>query len=141
MQGFVVESSTNGLTVTGGAGGLGSTGQAVGSLILVDSLIVNTVNGIITSLLKENSTSLLLQNVGFFNVSTAVQDSVSNKTLINGGDRQVVDSWGFGKISDQTGKSAFSNRNIPAMNRTQELVTTGFDKMKPNLFTRRRPKY
>jgi hypothetical protein len=142
MQGFVIESCTNGLTVTGGAGGLGSTGQSVGSLILVDSLIANTVNGIITSLLKENSTSLLLQNVGFFNVKTAVQDSVSKKILIKGGDQQVVDSWGFGQINDQTGKGAFSNgNNIPAMNRTQELVTTGFDKMKPNLFTRRRPKY
>jgi hypothetical protein len=82
MQGFVIESCTNGLTVTGGAGGRGSTGQSVGSLILVDSLIANTVNGIITSLLKENSTSLLLQNVGFFNVKTAVQDSVSKKILI-----------------------------------------------------------
>lgn len=142
MQGFVIESCNNGLTVTGGAGGLHSTGQSVGSLILVDSLIANTVNGITTSLLQENSTSLLLQNVGFFNVKTAVQDVVSKKVLIAGGDQRIVDSWGFGQISDQSGKGSFSNgNNIPVMNRSQELVMTGFDKMKPNLFTRRRPKY
>jgi hypothetical protein len=142
MQGFVIESCTNGLTVTGGAGGVLSTGQSVGSLILVDSLIANTPNGIITSLLKENSTSLLIQNVGFFNVKTAVQDAASNTVLIKGGDQVLIDSWGFGQINDQSGKGSFSNGNtIPVMNRTQELVSSGFDKMKPNIFTRRRPKY
>ncbi|KAK6697604.1 hypothetical protein SNK04_013857 [Fusarium graminearum] len=85
MHDFVIEGCENGLVVTGGAGGSHSTGQSLGSLILSDTIIANTPNGIITSLHAENSTSFLLQNVGFFNVRTAVTDSIQKKTLLAGG--------------------------------------------------------
>ncbi|KAI8648701.1 Pectin lyase fold virulence factor [Fusarium keratoplasticum] len=142
MQDFVIEGCENGLIITGGAGGAHSTGQGVGSLILMDTIIANTPNGIVTSLHAENSTSFLLQNVGFFNVQTAVSDSFAQKTLLAGGNEVYVDSWGFGRIANKDGASTFVNgAAIPVMNRTEELTGVQNDKMKPNLFTRRRPKY
>ncbi|KAM0188779.1 hypothetical protein ACHAPI_010388 [Fusarium lateritium] len=142
MNDFVIEGCENGLVVTGGAGGEHSTGQSLGSLILSDTIIANTPNGIITSLHAENSTSFLLQNVGFFNVRTAVTDSIQKKTLLAGGDQVYVESWGFGKITDKDGVGAFVNgEHIPAMDRSEALTGVKYDKMKPNLFTRRRPKY
>ncbi|KAH8672181.1 LysM domain protein [Ilyonectria robusta] len=142
MQDFIIESCENGLVITGGAGGAHSAGQGVGSLMLADAIIANTPNGIVTSLHAENSTSLLLQNVGFFNVKTDVADSVAQKTLLPGGDEVYVDSWGFGRITNKAGTSSFVNGvAIPVMNRTEELTGVQNDKMKANLFTRRRPKY
>jgi hypothetical protein len=118
-----------------------STGQGVGSLVLTDAIIANTPNGIVTSLYAENSTSLLLQNVGFFNVETAVVDSVKNQILLAGGNEVLKDSWGFGKISDATGSGSFVNgQDIAVMNRTEEIVGTQAY-VKPNLYTRRRPQY
>ena len=142
MHDFIIEGCENGLVVTGGAGGDHSTGQSLGSLILMDTIIANTPNGIITSLHAENSTSFLLQNVGFFNVQTAVTDSVAKKTLLAGGNEVYIESWGFGRITNKNGTSNFVNGvDIPAMNRTAELTGVQNDKMGPNLFTRRRPKY
>lgn len=118
-----------------------STGQGVGSLILADAIIANTPKGIVTSLHAENSTSLLLQNVGFFNVETAVIDNVKSQVLLAGGDEVLKDSWGFGKITDATGAGSFVNgQDIPVMNRTEQLVGSQAY-VKPNLFTRRRPQY
>jgi hypothetical protein len=142
MQDFVIEGCENGLVVTGGAGGEHSTGQSLGSLILTDTIIANTPNAIVTSLHAENSTSFLLQNVGFFNVKTAVTDVLQKKTLLAGGDEVYVSSWGFGRITGQDGAGTFVNgEHIPAMNRSKELTGVQYDKMKANLFTRRRPKY
>jgi hypothetical protein len=123
------------------AGGPLSTGQSVGSLIVVDSVIANTPTGIITSLYNENSTALLIQNTGFFNVQKAIIDDVSNKNLMQGGNKVLVDSWGFGLFSNASSSSVFINgQDIPVMNRTQSLIgQTGYNK--PNFFTRRRPAY
>ncbi|KAI8649290.1 hypothetical protein NCS57_01465700 [Fusarium keratoplasticum] len=141
-QDFIIESCESGMVVTGGSGGPNSKGQTVGSLVLADSIIANTQNGIVTLLHAENVTSLLVQNVGFFNVKTAISDSAENRVLLGGGDEVHLDSWGFGKITDAKGISKFVNgERVPAMNRTEELLGIAYDKMKPNLFTRRRPKY
>ncbi|RHZ48193.1 uncharacterized protein CDV56_102104 [Aspergillus thermomutatus] len=141
MQDYVIESCTNGLVIVGGAGGSMSNGQGVGSLILADAIIANTPNGIVTSLHTENSTSLLLQNVGFFNVKTAVVDSVRNQVLLPGGNEVLKDSWGFGMVNDATGVGSFVNgQDIPVMNRTEKMLGSQAY-VKPNLFTRRRPQY
>ncbi|KAH7309114.1 LysM domain protein [Stachybotrys elegans] len=142
MQDFIIESCTTGLVVTGGAGGEYSTGQSVGSIIFMDSIIANTPNAIVTSLHAENSTSFLLQNVGFFNVKTAITDSFQNRQLLAGGNEVYVESWGFGRITDAGGVGKFVNGlAIPVMNRTTSLTGSTYNKMKPNIFTRRRPKY
>ncbi|KAL6229168.1 hypothetical protein BDW75DRAFT_245974 [Aspergillus navahoensis] len=141
MQDYVIESCTNRLTIVGGAGGAMSTGQGVGSLILADAIIANTPNGIITSLHAENSTSLLLHNMGFFNIETAVIDSVKNKVLLTGGNEVLKDSWGFSTVTDASGVSSFVNGDdIPVMNRTEKMTGTQAY-VKPNWFTRRRPQY
>ncbi|CAG9998333.1 unnamed protein product [Clonostachys byssicola] len=151
MHDFVIESCGTGLVIVGGAGGPMSTGQGVGSLILVDSIIANTGEAIVTSLVAENSTSFLLQNVGFFNVQTAIKDSFKNNAvLLPGGNEVIVESWGFGKISNATtnadgnvvGRESFIHGGeIPAMARSEVLLGGQKDKMGRDIFTRRRPKY
>ncbi|OBT84881.1 hypothetical protein VE02_05927 [Pseudogymnoascus sp. 03VT05] len=145
MQDFVIESCGTGLLIIGGAGGPQSTGQSVGSLILVDSIIANTPKGIVTTLFADNSTSFLLQNVGFFNTVTAITDDTTGKVLLAGGNEVVVDNWGFGLVTTATngdGKTSFANGvRIPVMKRSTALLGDAYDKMAPNLFTRRRPGY
>ncbi|KID94680.1 LysM domain protein, partial [Metarhizium majus ARSEF 297] len=143
MHDFVIDGCQTGLRITGGAGGLHSTGQGVGSLVLVDSTISNTPNGIETSLVSESSTSFLLQNVGFFNVETAVQDDEKGSTLLAGGSQVVVDSWGFGRVNNAAGPSEFvAGGPVPVMDRPEALVGDRRDgRMQPNLLTRRRPLY
>lgn len=141
MQDIIIESCRTGIVIVGGAGGPMSNGQPVGSLIVADSLIANTPTGIVTSLYDENSTALLVQNTGFFNVKDAVVDDVLPKTLVAGGNEVFLDNWGFGMLSTEPGVSQFANgQTIPVMNRTTSLLAeTGH--VKPNFFTRRRPKY
>ncbi|KAH7006941.1 hypothetical protein EDB80DRAFT_684202 [Ilyonectria destructans] len=69
-----------------------SPGHSIGSVILTDSLTANTQNRIVTSLKAETSTSLLVQNVGFFNVKIAITDFFENLVLLAGGDEIYVDS-------------------------------------------------
>ncbi|KAJ5613709.1 hypothetical protein N7528_007363 [Penicillium herquei] len=141
MQDVVVESCTTGITIVGGAGGPFSTGQGVGSFVLVDAIIANTPTGIITTLESENSTALLLQNVGFYNTQTAILDNTAGKTLIAGGDQTILESWGFGMVNDPDGARFVSGANLLAMNRTASTVGNTTYNTGPNFFTRRRPKY
>lgn len=112
-------------------------------MILVDAIVANTPSGIVTSLFAENSTSLLLQNVGFFNVKTAVEDTVLGQALLDGGNEVFIDNWGFGRVTNSTGSATeFVNAaNIPVMNRTRSLLSTELAYVKANFYTRRRPKY
>lgn len=172
MQDVVIESCKTGIMITGGvrplssfarhpprdmyillrlrnganeaqAGGpIGSTGQGVGSFLLVDAIIADTPTGIVTSLHAENSTSMLLQNVGFFNVKTSVTDFALSRVLLAGGDEVFADNWGFGKVANSDGSTQFVNAaNIPEMNRTALLLSSELAYVKPNFYTRRRPKY
>jgi hypothetical protein len=113
----------------------------VGSFVLVDAIIANTPTGITTTLYGENSTALLLQNVGFYNTQNAIYDQGAGKALIPGGDQTILDSWGFGMVSDPSGSRFVSGNNLLAMNRTSSLVGTNKYNVRPNFFTRRRPKY
>ena len=141
MQDIIIESCTTGIIIVGGAGGPMSNDQPVGSLIVTDALIANTPKGIVTSVYSENSTALLVQNTGFFNVQDAFVDNVLGTTLVAGGDQVFLDNWGFGMVTSESGVSGFVNgQAIPAMNRTAALIAaTGY--VNPNYFTRRRPKY
>ncbi|KAL3954473.1 hypothetical protein ACCO45_010036 [Purpureocillium lilacinum] len=145
MHDFIIESCGNGLVISGGAGGPKSNGQSVGSLVLVDSIIANTKKGIVTTLMSENSTALLVQNVGFFNTEVAISDSSSSNPLLPGGDQVVVENWGFGMVNNANGKDGqtyFANgASIPAMKRKPALVGEAYPHQAPNLFARRRPKY
>ncbi|KAI2907774.1 CAZyme family GH55 [Aspergillus niger] len=140
MQDVVVENCTNGIVIVGGAGGPKSTGQSVGSLILVDAVIAHTQTGIVTTLLAENSTSFLLQGVVFIEVDTAILDSAQGKTLMAGGSNVPVFSWGFGRVVTTGAESTFYNgQDIPRTNRSVPLTTIGY--IEPNFYLRRRPTY
>ncbi|GAB1214598.1 hypothetical protein ATERTT37_003762 [Aspergillus terreus] len=142
MQDVVINNCTQGIVIVGGAGGgPGSTGQSVGSLILVDTVIGFTETAILTSLMSENSTSFLLQNANFIEVGTAIKDNVQNRVLMAGGAHVTVDSWGFGLLATSSTNSTFVNGQvIPAMNRSS-LLTGPAGYNKNNWFQRRRPAY
>ncbi|KAJ6191605.1 pectin lyase-like protein [Penicillium mononematosum] len=149
MQDVIIEDCINGLVIVGGyeniynyiwAGGPASTGQSVGSLILMDVLIYNTKIGIMTSLFSENSTSFLLQNANFINVDIAVMDSSQGRILLAGGSQVITESWGFWSVATSSTNSTFYNgQNIPTMDRPVDLTSPGYFKW--NFFQRRRPAY
>ncbi|KAJ5553987.1 hypothetical protein N7513_003946 [Penicillium frequentans] len=141
MQDVVIESCGTGIVIVGGAGGPLSTGQGVGSFVLVDAIIANTATGITTTLYNRNSTALLLQNVGFYNTRNAIIDENVNEALIPGGDQTILDSWGFGMVNDPAGSRFVSGANLLAMNRSSALVGNTTYNIQSNFFTRRRPKY
>lgn len=64
----------------------------MGSLILIDTIIEKTETAILTSLMTENSTSFLLQNANFIDVTTAIKDNVQDRVLMAGGKHITVDS-------------------------------------------------
>ncbi|PYI09614.1 pectin lyase-like protein, partial [Aspergillus sclerotiicarbonarius CBS 121057] len=140
MQDLVINNCTDGIVIFGSSGGSGSTGQGVGSLILLDSVIASTKTGIVTSLLAQNVTSFLIQNSAFVSVGTAVLDRSKGQTLMDGGSLVKVESWGFGRVL-MTSTSAFYNgAGVPAMNRSSSL-TTNNGQVVHNFFQRRRPAY
>ena len=107
--------------------------------------MVNVNLGISTSLYADNSTSFLLQNSAFDNVSTIIQDSRSNAVLLPGhpSTKVMVDSWGFGQVTSAAGQTGFVNgQNIAAMTRAAPLIQEGdVTADQPFFFTRRRPDY
>ncbi|GJN66193.1 hypothetical protein PLICBS_000209 [Purpureocillium lilacinum] len=133
-------SDNTGITVVGGAGGPGSTGQGVGSLVLVDSVLSDLDVGIATTLKKENSTSFLVQNTKFSNTNAALKDVAQGSTLIAGGSSVYVKSWGFGNtVAGESGSSTFQNGNdIPAPLRPKGLTASGTNS---NIYTRFAPTY
>ncbi|KAF9893487.1 hypothetical protein FE257_010799 [Aspergillus nanangensis] len=142
MQDIVITNCTQGIVIVGGAGGgPSSTGQSVGALIVVDTVIAFTETAILTSLMSENSTSFLLQNANFIQVGTAIKDNVKNRVLMAGGPHVTVDSWGFGLLATSSTNSTFINgQNIPAMNKSSSLTSSdGY--LNKNWFQRRRPAY
>ncbi|KAJ6070768.1 CAZyme family GH55 [Penicillium canescens] len=84
MQDVVIESCGSGIVVTGGAGGALSTGQSVGSYILVDAIIANTPTGIRTSLYADDSTAVLLQNQEQLQALHRKESLTGSKAYANG---------------------------------------------------------
>jgi len=70
---------------------------------VVDASFYQVTTGILTSLQSLNSTSLLLQSVTFTIVTNAVVDNNLGKTMLAGGAKVVVDSWGFGSVTNSNG--------------------------------------
>lgn len=75
-------------------------------------------------------------------VDTPIKDIVLSKVLLPGGQPEIIlDSWGFGMLTDDNGTRFTNGEYIPVMNRTDSLVSSyGYNGQK-NLFTRRRPQY
>jgi hypothetical protein len=72
-----------------------------------------------------NSTSFLLQNAQFLSVNTAVLGNTQGRTLLAGGTRVLVESWGFGRVATTSTDSVFyTGEEIPLMNRTGPLFAS-----------------
>ncbi|KAL2807813.1 pectin lyase fold/virulence factor [Aspergillus granulosus] len=113
MQDILINNCTNGIVIVSGAGGSGSTGQSVGSLIVLDSIIALCDVGIVTSLFTENSTLFLLQNTRFV----------------------LVD--GFGRVALASDSSTFYNGDeIPVFGTPTALVNN-----LKQFYQQRRPTY
>jgi hypothetical protein len=111
----------------------------------VDLSITDTALGIQTSLFQANSTALLIQNAYLDNVARAVANDVLGNTLLEGSTGiTLIDSWGFGLVTDGSGNSSFSGAvDIPTMTRVSSLLdtTTTSNMPQSRFFTRRRPQY
>ncbi|TPX10950.1 uncharacterized protein E0L32_008156 [Thyridium curvatum] len=145
MQNFIFESCGIGLMITGGAGKPKPDNQGVGSLILVDAIIANTPQAIVTTLVADHATSFLLQNVGFFNTRRCVEDLATGQVLLDGGDQLIMENWGFGRLTlagwGGSDTVFTGGARIPVMKRNPGLVGNAYPYQEPNLFTRRRPQY
>lgn len=68
-------------------------------------------------------------------------DNNVSKALVPGGNERILESWGFGMVNDPDGSRFVPGESLPTMNRTDSLLGTNVYNVKPNFFTRRRPKY
>ncbi|KAJ9154856.1 LysM domain-containingprotein [Pleurostoma richardsiae] len=129
MQGINVlgpgSGTGTGLVIVDGAGGPGSTGQGLGSLVLLDSGFFDLEVGVSTTVAASNSSSFLIQNCKFDGVTTSIQDTGAGKVLLAGSAGEIpIDSWGFGNIiTGESGSATFQNGNyIPAAHRSTNLL-------------------
>ncbi|CAK7227466.1 hypothetical protein SBRCBS47491_006577 [Sporothrix bragantina] len=144
MQALTFLNTQTGIAIVGGAGGPLGTDQGVGSLALTDVVMSTVTVGIETSLLADNSTSFLIQNGNFYGVPTIVHETQSNKAILTGSTGSTyVSGWGFGRITNSTGNTAFYNGgNIQTPARPENLVVSGTNPSSQRAyFSRRRPSY
>lgn len=115
--------------------------SGVGSILLMDSTIYNSVTGV---LLRNNpppnmndvSGTLLLDNVQVNNVTTVVQDTDGNGILISNG-QQTIASWGRGSVyKDDSGQGTFSTDYLPSITKSPSLLDS-----EGRFFHKSRPQY
>ena len=89
----------------------GSLAQAVGSVTFIDSTIVDTPVGILTSHDSDTSAfsngSLILESVSFKNVQTAIQGPNNSTALAGTSGSMKVAAWGQGHQYSPTGPASF----------------------------------
>ena len=118
----------------------GSSSQAVGSVTFIDSNIVDTPIGILTSHNSGASAfsngSLILENVSFKNVRTAVQGPKNATALAGTSGSMKVAAWGQGHQYTPTGPSSFQGA-IPAFSRPNGLSAGNgyYQRSKPSYAT------
>lgn len=118
----------------------GSSSQAVGSVTFIDSNIVDTPIGILTSHDSGASAfsngSLILENVSFKNVRTAVQGPKNATALAGTSSMMKVAAWGQGHQYTPTGPASFQGI-IPAFPRPKGLSTGNvyYQRSKPSYAT------
>ena len=139
MQDYIIQSCGIGFNISGGAGG--PDGVGVGSIVLTDTLIADTYTGVLASINGANSSSVVLQNVGFFGVQHGVTNSVTGKDLLTVSNSQTVANWGIGTQIGSTGNVHFMQGTLTNPTRPASLLGTAYSGMAPNWFTRRRPTY
>jgi glucan 1,3-beta-glucosidase len=113
FQGISINNCQKGIDITVG----GSTAQAVGSMILVDSSISNTPVGVISTYSSSSSPatggSLIIENVALSNVPTAVQSSSGATLLAGSTGSMTIAGWGDGNMYTSTGHQRFQGSFTP----------------------------
>ena len=118
----------------------GSSSQAVGSVTFIDSSIVDTPIGILTSHDSAASAfsngSLILENVSFKNVRTAVQGPKNATALAGTSGSMKIAAWGQGHQYTPTGPSSFQGI-IPGFPRPKGLSAGNvyYQRSKPSYAT------
>ncbi|CAG7721413.1 unnamed protein product, partial [Allacma fusca] len=116
----------------------GDTEAGVGSAILFDSEIIDTPVGVRNHgnpNPKDNSGTLLLDNVRLVNVNQAVADRNGN-TILAGG-TTTIQSWGRGSYYvDESGTGSFHTGDLPVPQKSSNLLDG-----QGRFFTRSRPQY
>jgi hypothetical protein len=108
----------------------------------VDAIIANTPTGIRISLYADDSSAVLLQNVGFFNVKDAIVAETRTAPLLAGGNEFLIDSWGFGLYHDDKGLHFAQQEQLQALDRKKSLTgSKAYANRASNFFARRRPQY
>ncbi|TQS35566.1 hypothetical protein Golomagni_04013 [Golovinomyces magnicellulatus] len=134
LSGITIKNSDIGIDMSNG----GRTNQAVGSILLTDSHILNTRIGIYTaystSQIVTNGT-LILENVDFTqNVPVAVVNAADNSTVLAGNTK--VDSWAQGHKYESTSRvGPVQGRQNIASKPTNLINADG------SVFARSRPQY
>ena len=118
----------------------GSSSQAVGSVTFIDSTIANTPIGILTAhdsaISSFSNGSLILENVSFKNVQTAVQGPKNATALAGTSGSMKVTAWGQGHQYTPTGPASFQG-TIPGFSRPKGLISGNvyYQRSKPNYAT------
>ena len=133
-QGISINNCDIGLDISAG----GSTGQTVGSVILIDSSITNTPVGIVTSFTGSSSPvtagSLIVENVVLSNVPTAIR--ANGATVLAGtGGSMTIQAWGEGNQYTPNGPSRFQGPITP-VSRPGSLLGGG-----GRYYTQSKPQY
>lgn len=133
---ITISNCSVGLNMTSG----GSSSQAVGSVTFIDSTIADTPLGILTSHDSEVSSfsngSLILENVSFKNVQTAVRGPKNTTALAGTSGSMEVAAWGQGHQYSPTGPASFQG-TIPEFFRPKGLSSGDvyYQRSKPNYAT------
>lgn len=107
-------------------------------------LMSNTEYGIWTAQMDNESTSFMLLNSKFSNVSNIVLDYQWGNPLLSGGSDEItVDAWGFGRMTDASGVTSFrAAGEVPFMERDPSLTSSSIMGAGQEFFySRRRPSY
>ncbi|KAF2816299.1 glucan 1,3-beta-glucosidase [Mytilinidion resinicola] len=111
------------------------TNQTVGSVLILDSTITNTPIGVNTSFTQDSiptgGGTLVIDNVDFSGVQTAVQDYTGKAILAGGG---IVKSWAQGQVAGAA--SGRVQDNLPTPAKPASLLNS-----QGNVFTKSRPQY
>jgi len=111
--------------------------QAVGSVTFIDSCIEDTPIGILTAQPSEPSPSsngsLVLENISFKNVHTAIQGPKNMTALAGSLDSMNIKAWGQGHLYNPDGPYEFDGVMSP-FSRPSDLVTGSkyYERSKPS---------
>ena len=132
FKGVTIENCKTGIDMTAG----GQQKQGVGTLLFMDSHIINTEIGVKTeksaNSLPHTAGTLLLDNVQLTNVRTAVTSSSGHK-ILDGGSK-TISLWGQGQVyTGQATKGTFNQGQLKQLQKPSVLLDGQkyFERAKP----------